>query len=632
MSDDSMNPNVDLQIWNNNDRGGLSDTFTKTQLQGSLVDNTDSLETSSDAWVVVFNDKNYTGDSMQVGPSTYLSDLNHVTRYDAGGSSQGDWKNQIKSFVLYNDRPAFWGSVPTYAELTDPGEGRALFTDKTNFTGNNRTFSAPDTELDLHAIGYTTNSTQIYATTGGTIQSLRTGTGVWLIVFDDKECNGCAMKVEPGTTHSNLDEISRYDLSGTKQGDWKNQIASFLLYATKPAFWTTPYPRPYIDFGVLFGLFPDTTNSVSDDEIVYVVSDATYTIDQPILKAQSVTQTPPNYLVGDDTSKLPEDGWTKYYVEMSHENTGGRDDRVSFDLYFDNTGKLVSIQFFDWSSNGAYAISQTAIDIVDDEAWLLGTIGALETLGISEEVADEFVQTFDFVCKVFNDISALVYKKTDNGGSYYFLPVVCHTINRICTTILAGYGLDPYGSGDSRQGSTMSFGYASFEGALDQASDSLVTSGNWATKSGLDRSTSFNDVIEYQYNDYPFRTWYQEVSLSLELGMFVSCKIDYEIDSGDKDDHLILLVGFSVPAEGQDQPVLSFAQATIQFTDGSNDNVMTSPCFSANGDVIDAVCSQLSSSLSGVTTDSNSGGREYLADVARANLEAMVACATFGPA
>ncbi|MFP6846418.1 MULTISPECIES: hypothetical protein [Thalassolituus] len=627
MGDSAMKSGVDFEIWNHNDRGGLSDTFTGTQGQDNIVGNTDSLETSSKAWVIVFNGTNYTGDSMQVSNSTYLSDLNHVDRYDSSGTKQGDWKNQIQSFVLYNSKPAYWGRNPTSDELFLPSSGHAVFTENTNFLGDNRTFNAPYNALVLHSIGYTTSGTYMYSSVSGAINSLRSGANAWLIVFDDENGGGNALKVNPNTKIKDLNSVSRYDFDGNKKGDWKNQIQSFLLYNHQPEFWSTKYSRPYIDFKTLFDLYPGTTNSSSDDKITYVIEDATYSIDEPKLAVQSTTQSIDNYYISEDFSVLPTDGWTKYNISMDHKNTGGRNDKAEFDLYFDNSGKLVSIQHFSWSSNGAYNISQQLITIVDDEAWLLGTIGAFETLGISEEAADAFVTIFDFLTKVFNDISSLVYKKTDDGGSYYFLPVICHTINRIYSTVASGYNFSTYTSGsDSRNNYTLDFDYTSYSSALSQSSIALVSIGNWAQKSGANGSLPFSQVIEYQYANYKYRTWYPEVSYSAELGMILSCKIDYEIDD-DKDDHIILLMGVSVPSSSNGEPVLSFAQATIQFTDMSNENIMSTPC--TGSDIISNVYQQLNTGLQSVTADSSTGGRAYLADVAKANLEALMACANF---
>lgn len=467
----------------------------------------------------------------------------------------------------------------------------------------------------------------MYRSGFGTINSLRTGSGVWLIVFDKKECDGCALKVGPNVKKADLDGTDRCDLDGNKKGDWKNQIASFLMYTEKPAFWDTEYPRPYVDFSTLFSLYPATINSDSDDKITYVIEDATYNIDEPELSVQSTTRVIDNYYGNDDMSALPEDGWTRYNVSISHDNTGGRNDKATFQIYFDNSGKLVSIQYFNWTSNGAYNISQALISIVDDEAWLLGTIGALETLGISEEAADAFVQVFDFVTTVFNDISTLVYKKTDNGGSYYFLPVICHTINRICTTVIDNYGLASYSQdGDPRNNYQLDFDYSDYLNRLIGADSNVTSATDWAAKSGANGSAPYNEVVEFVYQDYAYRTWYQEASYSNQLGIIVSCKIDYEI-ADNKDDHIILLMGFSTPQDAGAAPILGFAQATIQFTDMSNSNIMTDTC--TGNDIINEVYSQLSAKLSGVSTDGGAGGRIYLADIAKANLQAIAECAVF---
>ena len=246
MSDSSMSSSADFEIWNHNDRGGLSDTFTGTQGQDNITGNTDSLETAANTWVIVFNDTHYTGDSMQVGPGTYLSDLNHVDRYDSSGSKQGDWKNQIQSFILYKSQPAYWGRNPKSSELFDPGSGKAVFTENTDFLGDNRTFAAPYTAPNLQSIGYTTNSVEMYRTTGGTINSLRTGANAWLIISSDFESNGDSLKVPPSTTYKDLNDVDRKDMDGNDDGDWKKSDrilsivpskARFLGYSLPPAIY-----------------------------------------------------------------------------------------------------------------------------------------------------------------------------------------------------------------------------------------------------------------------------------------------------------------------------------------------------------------------------------------------------------
>ena len=630
MGDDAMDPNASLQLWNNNDRGGGSSKYKDVQGQDNILGNTDCLETAANTWVIVFSETNYDGDMLQAGPSTYLHDLKKTDRFDPNGKKVGNWKNQIKSFVLYKHQPDFWGYNPTTPDLYKPPSNGAVFTENANFLGANRTFTAPISPVDLDHIDYTTNGNAMFdiLAFGGTINSLRVGDQAWLVIFDALDCQGATAKLGPKKSYSDLNSLDRVDVNGNRLGDWNNQIAGFLLYPSQPAFWETAYSRPYIDFNTLFNLYPSTTNSASDGKIIYVIEDATYQIDNPDLIAQCASQTLENSTLAQDTTNLPSDGWTEYYVQLDHKNTAGRNDKAYFYAYFDNAGNLVSIQYFNWTSDsGAYTISDEFINIVDKEAWFLGEIGAFETFGISDEAADTFIEIFDFVCKVFNDITSLVYNKTDDGGRYYFLPVICHTINRLCTVVQQPYEVTTYDSSDdSRNGCNLSFSYTDYSNALQTSGYALSSIDDWATKSGSAGTAPFNEVIEYEYQNYSFRTWYQEVSFSTQLGMFVSCKIDYEIDSN-KDDHIILLVGFTVPPEGQTKGILSFAQATIQFTDNSSANITSQP--RTGDDIVSNVQNDLAAGLASITTDSSTGGRTYLADIAAANLHAMEDCAAF---
>lgn len=609
--------------WKYSDKDGDVDPYSGTQGAEDIKGDTNSLQTSENTWVIVFNQSKYEGDSMQIGPNTTLKDLNETKRYDSTGKEKGDWKNQIKSFVLYSAKPSYWGSIPTHEQLfAFIVDGQASFTEDTNFWGHNRTFTGPFTALNLDSLYFANKGGPM----GNKINSLRTGQSTWLSIFNDIHCDGDFAKIEPNTKLADLNNFTRKDANNVSQGDWKNQISSLLLYKEKPAFWNTQYPRPYIDFKVLSTLFPNKIGD-SNSKITYKVGDSTYYIDNPSLQAQTATQIPDDYYINDNMAELPANGWTKYHVSLSHDTTGGRNDDAGFDMFFDNSGKLVNIQHFKWSSKGAFEIPEEFIKIVDAEAWLLGTIGALETLGISELAAEEFIETFDMVCAVFNKVSSLVYNKTDNGGVFYFLPVICHTINRICTTVLKNYHTTIYiNPQDSRANLNWSFNYDGFYDAINtKLSPNGNVVSNWTFK---DDSTnqSFSQVIEYNYQGFHFRTWYQEISFSTELGMIVSCKIDYEIDSH-KDDHIILLMGFSIPAANSRTPILSFARATIQFTDKSSENIDIPVCKGDNS--INDVYNQLSSGVAKVSTDSSTQGRKYLADIAKANMNAIMTCVMF---
>ncbi len=623
------------------------DEFTGAQAQDDISHNYDSVETFDSTWVIMFDDKDYKGNSKRIGPNTNLSDLDSETRYNPSGVSQGDWKHQVKSFILYKHEPSFWNDNshdyvnPSGVDLFSLPNGSTYFSENGGYLGNNGTYSAPYNCGDTADVGYTTSSTHLSGTGG--VTSLNNGPETYLIIFDDTDFNGNFKKINPGTPYSNLENVDRDNLSGVSQGNWQNKIQSFLIYPSEPGFWSTKYQRAYIDFSTLFGLFPATTSSVSDNKIVYVVEDSTYTVNNPTFSEQSTTQQLSIY-EDDDSSVLPTDGWTKYSISLQHDNSVFvQNDTVNYDAYFDNSGKLVSIQHFEWSSKGAYQVSQEIIKSVDLVAWYLGTTGALETMGISEEVADAFVDIFDFVTGAFNKIANIVYKVTDNGGQFYFIPVVCHTLNRICTTVANQFNVPIYTNpNDTRKNKTMSFSNYNFPYSLYSVMNQGMSL-NWQVKGGLTptSNTLFQQVVEFQYDGYPFRTWYQESSISNQLGLFVSCKIDYEIDyvvgDGSKDDHIIVLMGFNLPsdANGTNPPELTFAQATVQFTDGTNANIMTPPYNSISNtankssDIINSVFTFIQNALVGVKMDSNSQGRRYLANVTQANMTAIQNCVSF---
>lgn len=604
---------MDFQIWNNNDQGGLNDVFTGAQGQGNITANTDSLETYDSTWVIIFNDTNYTGDFKKIGPNTYLSDLNHEDRYNTDGDKQGDWKNQIKSFILYKQEPSFWGSSSraTNDELLQVHSGGALFASDTNFKGDNHTFyadyNAGNLQLNDH---YTTNGNPMWQS----ITSLKTGDNAWLLVFNNLDWQGDYSKYGPNTKFTDLNSIPRYNSYQEKTGDWKHQIQSFILYSSKPDFWDTHYPRAWFVPSDLQHLFPAAyvTGDDGNDRFSYEIADNTYLIYYPEFKTQDF-QT------------------STYHIHLEH-NNAGHNDKAEFDMVFGNDGVLQQINNFTWQSGGALLIPQQAITIVDDMMWVLGTAGAIESLGISEEAADEFNKTFDFVCNVFNKVSSLIYNKTDSGGLYYFLPVVCHAINRMCTHALSHYTVNTFiNQNDSRKNGQFNFNYNGFLDSLRESSNVSLRS-NWVAKAGFENNrTPFNEVIEYSYEGFNYRTWYQEVSYSTELGMFVSCKIDYEIGSNTKDDHLVILLGFKIPAQGSSIPVLNFAHATLQFTSDSDTskNINTTPCTSGN--IIDSVCQQLSDGIKNASTTGSYTGRLHLSDIAQFNMNAISASVEYLP-
>ncbi|SDF87730.1 hypothetical protein SAMN04487996_11371 [Dyadobacter soli] len=627
---------ADLELWNNNNYSGGSDSYNGAQGQDNIDANNDSLKTG-DAWVIVFDQTSYNGNLWMIPPNTPESDLNHVERVNQSGGNEGVWKNAIQSFIIYKQEPSFWTTTswPSRSQLTDLNLNQVLFGENSDYLGDSGVFTGPYNAGSLSDIGWP-DSDKMSGT--GSVSSLKTGPNAWLIIFDQTDFEGNFSKIAPYVPYSDLNEVGRFNLDGTEVGDWNDQIQSFLLYTYEPEFWNTSYSRPYVDFSTFYNLYPYPSSSESDNKVVYMVEDSTYTIDCPEFTEQSAKQSLSSY-DDDNTTNLPTNGWTKYSMSLKHQNPAfSFDDTCNFDAYFDNTGSLVSIQHYDMNLNGAYQISDAVIDAVDFEAWMLGTTGAIESFGVSEEAAEAFVEVFDFVTAAFNKFSAAIYKITDNGGQFYFLPVVCHTINRLCTTVAKPFNTTIYSnSGDPRENYTMAFDNGSFPGSLN----SRIGNGsvqNWQQENSLDGGTyPFDQASEYFYESCPFRTWYQESSVSAQLGIFVSCKIDYEIGDNSKDDHIILLMGFQIPATAGEKPTLTFAQATVQFTDGSNANIITPPYNNVadtsseyyTTDIINAIYEYLCGQLSGVSMSSDQHGRQYIDAVTQANMQAICDCVSF---
>ena len=154
-------------------------------------------------------------------------------------------------------------------------------------------------------------------------------------------------------------------------------------------------------------------NSKSDSEYLeYKVEDSKYRVHNPTVKADNVLN-----------------------VKLDHIRADATDDHVELTVEFSSSGTLKNVSYNWKKGNDGYQISDTAISIVDDSLELLGAVGALETAGLSEELALDAKEAFDFCAKAFNDISTAVVKWNDNGGQLYFVAVVSHTINRLCSSV-----------------------------------------------------------------------------------------------------------------------------------------------------------------------------------------------------
>lgn len=159
-------------------------------------------------------------------------------------------------------------------------------------------------------------------------------------------------------------------------------------------------------------LFPGATSAKNDTALEYKVEDSKYRIYYPVVSDDNVL-----------------------YVKLDHIRTDATDDHVNLYAAFDSKGNLSKIKYNWEKGNDGYQIPDQVIKAVDITFDVLGLVGAFETAGISEEIAEGAKEAFDVCAEAFNDISSIVVKWSDNGGRLYFVAVVCHTLNRLCSSI-----------------------------------------------------------------------------------------------------------------------------------------------------------------------------------------------------
>ncbi|MER0439650.1 hypothetical protein [Emticicia sp. W12TSBA100-4] len=159
-------------------------------------------------------------------------------------------------------------------------------------------------------------------------------------------------------------------------------------------------------------LYPNSKSS--SEYLEYKVEDSQYRVYNPTVKADNVLN-----------------------VKLDHIRADATDDHVELTVTFSPTGTINKVDY-DWTKgDDGYQVPDKLIKVVDGTLEIIGAVGALETFGLSEELALDAKEAFDFCAKAFNEISTAIVKFNDNGGQLYFVAVVSHTINRLCSSVSA---------------------------------------------------------------------------------------------------------------------------------------------------------------------------------------------------
>jgi len=113
------------------------------------------------------------------------------------------------------------------------------------------------------------------------------------------------------------------------------------------------------------------------------------------------------------------------------------DDHTTVTMDFDASGALKDAsQEIEITEGGVHPIPDWVPKALELGVEALGALGALETAGISEVVAQEVVADIQEFCNAFNKVAGWINKFTDDGGRLNFPAEVVHSMNRACVSVL----------------------------------------------------------------------------------------------------------------------------------------------------------------------------------------------------
>lgn len=278
------------------------------------------------------------------------------------------------------------------------------FFQKSDYKGKGKAFNNAQVIPDLYYQYYGSYQSDPVS---DSIDTIQTDANAWVIVFDNINYRGNYLLVNPDSNIGDLNKVHRGD-----KGDWKNQIKSFIMYDVKPPFWDAGIARPYIDYEKLASYYPKSYAEKGNKSFAYKIEDSVYRIKLPTFVNQTLDK-------------------VLYSISLDHENSASKDDHASFIVSFNNEGVLQDIMSFSWEKGGAFNISDDVVSDIKDGIDFIGYLSDPFTDGAGTEIAKQIDRAFSLSCKLFNFAALKVYTFTDNGGMFYFLPVICHTINRI---------------------------------------------------------------------------------------------------------------------------------------------------------------------------------------------------------
>lgn len=498
-----------------------------------------------------------------------------------------------------NASPKNSSSTPT------PGNGQIIFFEDKKYGGGYSIFDTPVNATSMYYMYYYDGSGAGDNMTQ-TISSLKVGPNAWLSIFDGENFTGQCLNFYP---NANVENLKDYD--DPTSHNWGDMLNSFIGYNQIPSSWNLGF-----DVSSFQNSFPSwkQQSDMDGDYLKYVTQDAGYHVHQ-----LGVTY-PGAYTMN-------------ISLKICYQITAGTNDKVYLDILVNTDGTLNSITYT-YEDGDAVQIPGWVEKAADAAVELAGAVGALETAGLSEVEAQEFVEDFNTLCNVLNKVASAVFKLSQNDdGRFYLVPVVGHVIVRALNAVKVG------GSIPTSNNQRINFSSNDFAGHLDQYDGVSIPMENgqyvWDQWSGT--SGYLNTVLNYSKNGRSYRTWLHEVDIMRNRGgLIVSCKVDWENGAGD--DHLVIMAGFT---NAGDSVKMVFAQVSMQFHHDEDQNIISSPYTTNNLDasdtlvyasnLADAIYNDLNAQVQAFNLGSSDTdeGRKALPEIAKANVEAMMQSGIF---
>jgi hypothetical protein len=403
-----MSTSTYVNFWNNHGYGGNHTGFTAQQRNSyGTTQGWNSAKVGLTAWVLLWDDNDYKGNYLKLNPGSNTSNFDDLVRYTDSKGNQYSWKGAVKSMVIYGNEPSWWSdndSIPPSEDLCLP-RYHAVFSADTYFNDDTAVYRSDATVPDLNKVIYPTDTNRDMKCN---ISSLATGDSAWLQVWNGTNYSGDTLRVYPNTTYTDLRLVQR-----NPGGDWGDQIQSFKLYGAVPdGSWNLDF-----DEDKFFNSFPSAARLTDSTGPYYhyLTQDAGYDV-----RLNGKT--------------FPDGNSMQLEFRVDFDVTG-HNDKVDLVMVVKTGGVLDSVSY-NFTQGSAAQVPPKLVKAVDYSAEAAGMLGLIETAGISEEAADEFIEDFDTFCDVFDKIFGLLYKiDQSSDGRFYMVAVSTHVLNRALAAV-----------------------------------------------------------------------------------------------------------------------------------------------------------------------------------------------------